>query len=125
MPARAATAPGDAVSAPDATIIGQSMRIKGDIISGGDLVINGEVEGRLESGCTLTVGPTGKARATMKAAEIIVSGAVNGNADAARRIVLRAGANLVGDVKTAGIVIEDGAFFKGGIDITRPEIAAS
>jgi len=45
---------------------------------------------------------------------------VQGNIDASERIILRKGANLVGDVRTAGIVIEDGAYFKGGVDIAKP-----
>ncbi|HML18263.1 MAG TPA: polymer-forming cytoskeletal protein [Bryobacteraceae bacterium] len=101
-------------------IIGETMRITGDIFSKDELQVNGEVEGSLESESRLTVGPTGKADASVKAAEVVVAGAVNGNIQAVERIVLRKGANLVGDVKTAGIVIEDGAYFKGGIDITQP-----
>ena len=97
------------------------MRIKGDIFSAGELQLNGEVEGRMELNNRLTIGPKGKATADIKAPEVDVAGAIRGNVDAAARVVLRKGANLVGDVKTAGIVIEDGAYFKGGIDITRPD----
>jgi cytoskeletal protein CcmA (bactofilin family) len=104
-------------------VIGESMRIKGDVFSGGELQLNGEVEGRLELNSRLTIGPKGKVTADIKATEVDVAGAIHGNVEAAARIVLRNGANLVGDVKTAGIVIEDGAYFKGGIDITRPDAA--
>lgn len=102
-------------------LIGATMRIKGDIYSKEDLVINGEVDGKLEAVTRLTVGATGKAEANIKAGEVVIGGTVNGNVEATQRIVLRKGANLVGDVKTAGIVIEDGAFFRGGIDITRTD----
>jgi cytoskeletal protein CcmA (bactofilin family) len=102
-------------------VIGGTMRIKGDITSKEDMVIDGEVEGKLEARDRLTIGPSGKADATIKAAEVVVAGTVKGNVEATQRIVLRKGANLVGDVKTAGIVIEDGAYFRGGIDIARPE----
>jgi cytoskeletal protein CcmA (bactofilin family) len=101
------------------------MRIKGDISSADELQVNGEVEGRLDLQSRLTIGPKGKVDANIKATEVVVSGAIHGNVEAATRIVLRNGANLVGDVKTAGIVIEDGAYFKGGIDITRPETPAA
>jgi cytoskeletal protein CcmA (bactofilin family) len=117
------------VSMPDAAfsgtgaIIGETMRIKGDVYSKEELQIDGEVQGKLESESRLTVGPKGKADANIKAAEVIVIGTIKGNVEAVQRIVLRKGANLVGDVKTAGIVIEDGAYFKGGIDIARPEDA--
>jgi cytoskeletal protein CcmA (bactofilin family) len=70
----------------------------------------------------LTIGPNGKVKATVKAREIIVRGSVQGNVEASDRISIMNGASIVGDVKTAGIVIEDGAYFKGGIDILRPEV---
>ncbi len=100
-------------------LIGATMRIKGDIYSKEELVVNGQVDGKLEAVTRLTVGATGKADANIKSGEVVIAGTVNGNVEATQRIVLRKGANLVGDVKTAGIVIEDGAFFRGGIDITR------
>jgi|SRR5579872_3058162 len=105
----------------DGAIIGETMRIKGEIFSRDELTIDGEVEGKLESQSRLTVNSKGKADAVIKAVEVVIAGTVKGNVDATQRIVLRKGANLVGDVKTAGIVIEDGAYFKGGIDITRLE----
>lgn len=108
-----------------ATTIGESMRIKGSVFSREALNLNGELEGSLELQNSLTIGPNGKVRADIKATEIIVSGNVKGNMEAVERIVLRKGAHLVGDVKTAGIVIEDGAFFKGGIDIAQPKAAAA
>jgi len=108
-----------------ASVIGKSIRIKGDIFSGEALSLNGEVEGRLELNASLTIGPSGKVTASVKATEIIVDGAIHGNVEAIQRIVLRKGAHLVGDVKTAGIVIEDGAYFKGGIDITQPKALAA
>jgi cytoskeletal protein CcmA (bactofilin family) len=101
------------------------MRIKGSVFSREALNLNGELEGSLELQNSLTIGPNGKVTADIKATEIIVSGNVKGNMEAIERIVLRKGAHLVGDVKTAGIVIEDGAFFKGGIDIAQPKAAAA
>lgn len=109
------------VSSGNGAVIGSTMRIKGDIICKEEMLIEGEVDGKLEARDRLTIGPTGKVDATIKAAEVVVGGTVKGNVEATQRIVLRKGANLVGDVKTAGIVIEDGAYFRGGIDIARPE----
>lgn len=101
------------------------MRITGEIYAKDEIRVDGEVNGTMQSENRLTIGETGKAEATIKAAEIVVAGAVKGNVEATQRIVLRKGANLVGDVKTAGIVIEDGAYFRGGIDITRPPATAA
>ena len=97
------------------------MKIVGEISSDEELYVDGEMEGSLELRNRLTIGPTGKVKANIKAQEVIVFGSVRGNVEAEHRISLRAGATIVGDIKTAGIVIEDGAYFKGGIDISKTE----
>ena len=102
------------------TLIGETMRIKGNVSSKEALQLNGELEGQVDLDDRLTIGPKGKATANIKAKEVDIAGAVQGNVNASERVVLRKGANLVGDVKTAGIMIEDGAYFKGGIDISKP-----
>ncbi|HTP87653.1 MAG TPA: polymer-forming cytoskeletal protein [Bryobacteraceae bacterium] len=109
-----------------AAIIGKSVMIKGQIVSREDLTIDGEVEGTVElQEHRLTVGPHGKVRADIKAREIVVLGNVYGNVDVADKIEIRKDAKLVGDIKTARIVIEDGAYFKGTTDIVRPEPKAA
>ncbi len=106
-------------------VIGKSVTIKGQIFSQEDLTIDGEMEGSVElKEHRLTVGPNGKVQAGIKAREIVVLGVVNGNVEASDKIDIRKDARLVGDIKTARIVIEDGAYFKGSIDITRANSAA-
>lgn len=101
-------------------VIGKSVTIKGQIFSQEDLTIDGEMEGSIEvKEHRLTVGPNGRIQAGVKAREIIVLGTINGNVEVSDKIDIRKDARLVGDIKTARIVIEDGAFFKGNIDITR------
>jgi cytoskeletal protein CcmA (bactofilin family) len=96
--------------------------VKGQIFSREDLVIDGEVEGTVElHDHRLTVGPNGKVQAGVKAREIVVLGAIHGNVEATDKIDIRKDARLVGDIKTARIVIEDGAYFKGSIDIIKAE----
>lgn len=107
------------------TIIGESIRVKGRVVSREELHLNGELHGELEMDGRLTVGVKGKVDANVKAREVIVAGSMKGNVEAVERLVLRQGAHLEGDVKTAGIVIEDGAYFKGGIDITGAAAAAA
>ena len=102
------------------TIVGSTIRIQGTVTSGEEILLEGELAGELALDQRLTISPKGKVEANIKAREVIIGGSVKGNVEAAERITLRVGANLVGDVKTGGIVIEDGAYFKGGIDITRP-----
>jgi cytoskeletal protein CcmA (bactofilin family) len=104
-------------------MIGKSVMIKGQIFSREDLTIDGEIEGSVElQEHRLTVGPNGKVQAGIKAREIVVLGAIQGNVEASEKIDIRKDARLVGDIKTARIVIEDGAYFKGSIDITKPEV---
>jgi len=104
-------------------VIGKSVMIKGQIFSREDLTIDGEIDGSVElHEHRLTVGPNGKLQAGVKAREVVVLGTIHGNVEASDKIDIRKDAKLVGDIKTTRIVIEDGAYFKGSIDIVRPEV---
>ncbi|MFB3815697.1 MAG: polymer-forming cytoskeletal protein [Terriglobales bacterium] len=104
----------------DVAHIGKSVVVKGELSGSEDLYLDGEVEGSIElHGHNLTVGPNGKVRASIHAREVVVHGKVNGNIVNAERVELKKSAILVGDILTQRIVIEDGAFFKGGIDIQK------
>jgi cytoskeletal protein CcmA (bactofilin family) len=104
-------------------VIGTGMTIKGEVHSQEDLYVDGDVEGALElkEHC-LTIGPNGKALSDIKAREVVVLGTIHGNVEARDKIAIRKNGKLVGDIKTAGIIIDDGAYFKGSIDIVRTEI---
>lgn len=109
-----------------AAVIGKSVIVKGQIYSREDLTIDGEVEGTVElQEHRLTIGPNGKVTASIKAREIVVLGTVHGNVEASDKIDIRKEAKLVGDIRTARIVIEDGAYFKGNIDIQRNQAPAA
>lgn len=114
---------GTAASATSATI-GKAVKVVGQIFSKEDLFIDGEVEGTVEAlEHRLTIGPNGAVRAGVKAREVAVLGTIQGNVEAADKIEIRKEAKLVGDIRTARIIIEDGAYFKGSIDIVKPEPA--
>jgi cytoskeletal protein CcmA (bactofilin family) len=102
-------------------VIGPSMQIKGEIRSNEELTVDGEVEGIVECGSLLSIGRNGKVRANIKAREVHIFGSVKGNIEALEKLAIRDQGSLVGDIKTAGISIDDGAYFKGSIDISRPE----
>ena len=102
--------------------IGKAVRINGQISSKEDLYVDGDVEGTLEAPeHKVTIGPNGTVHATIKAREVVALGSIQGNVEAADRIEIKKDAKLVGDIRTARIVIEDGAYFKGSIDIVKPE----
>ena len=102
--------------------IGKAVKIVGQIYSREDLYVDGEVEGTVEvMEHKLIIGPNGTVKATVKAREVVALGSISGNVEATDKIEIRKDAKLVGDIKTARIVIEDGAFFKGSIDIVKPE----
>jgi cytoskeletal protein CcmA (bactofilin family) len=101
------------------------MRINGDILTEEELLVDGEVEGSMESKSLVTVGPKGKVRANIKAREVVIYGDVKGNVEVSHKIAIREQGSLIGDVKSAGISIDDGAYFKGSIDIMRPEPKAA
>jgi len=104
--------------------IGKAVKIIGQIHSKEDLFVDGDVEGTVEApDHRLTVGPNGTVHAAIKAREVVALGAIQGNVEATERIEIKKDAKLVGDIRTARIVIEDGAYFKGSIDIVKPEPA--
>ena len=104
--------------------IGKAVKINGQIYSKEDLYVDGDVEGTIElQEHRLTIGPNGKVHSNVKAREVVILGNIQGNVDASDKLEIRKDARLVGDIKTARIVIEDGAYFKGSIDIVKPELA--
>lgn len=101
--------------------IGKSLVIKGEVTGSESLYIDGKVEGSINlQGNRVTVGRNGQVTANINAREIVVLGKVKGNLTASDRVDIRNEGSLTGDVVAQRISIEDGAFFKGGIDIRKP-----
>jgi cytoskeletal protein CcmA (bactofilin family) len=100
--------------------LGKNVTVKGQIYAREDLIIDGEVEGTIE--ChdhRLTIGPNARVQAGLKAREVVIQGSIQGNVESTDKIDIKKEAKLVGDIKTSRIVIEDGAYFKGSIDISK------
>jgi cytoskeletal protein CcmA (bactofilin family) len=107
-------------------VIGAAVKIVGEIFSNEDLLIEGFVQGTVEAlSQKLTVGNNGTLHARVQAREVDVQGSVQGDVEATERIDIRKDAKLVGDIKAARIVIEDGAYFNGRIEIVRPDPTAT
>jgi cytoskeletal protein CcmA (bactofilin family) len=120
-PSQTAAAPRPIVTTTaDQATIGKSLVIKGEVTGSEALYIDGRVEGSINlAGNRVTVGRNGVVNASVTAREIVVLGKVKGNLIASDRVDIRSDGSLIGDVIAARISIEDGAYFKGGIDIRK------
>jgi cytoskeletal protein CcmA (bactofilin family) len=117
----AARAGSPASSTGEQATIGKSLVVKGELSGSESLYVDGKVEGAINlPGNRVTVGRNGQVAANIMAREIVVLGKVRGNCQASDRVDIRSEGSLTGDVVAARISIEDGAFFKGGIDIRKP-----
>jgi cytoskeletal protein CcmA (bactofilin family) len=109
-----------APSARSVACLGETIEVKGKISGEEDLQVDGKVEGPISlQGQRLTVGRTGKLNSEVTAREVVVYGNVHGNVRASDRVEIKKDGSVTGDVITARISIEDGAFFKGRIEIER------
>jgi len=100
--------------------LGPSLHVKGEISGSEDLLIEGSVEGLVQlDERKLTVGATAKLTADIIAREVVVYGTVKGNLRAKDRIEIKKDGSVNGDLTTARIMIEDGAYFKGSIEIDK------
>jgi cytoskeletal protein CcmA (bactofilin family) len=110
----------DAAAGHESGWLGSSLRVKGDITGTEDLLIDGAVEGLIQlDGRKLTVGTTAKVKADINARDVVVFGNVKGNIRAKGRVEIKKDGSVIGDLTTAQIMIEDGADFKGSIEIDR------
>jgi cytoskeletal protein CcmA (bactofilin family) len=106
--------------APEFAHIGKSVVIKGELSGSEDLYVDGVVEGTIElQGNNLVIGPNGRVRANVNAKGVVVQGKLEGDIRASERAELRKSAVAVGDIYTQRIAVEDGAYFKGKVDIQR------
>src|SRR5262249_12019151 len=106
--------------------IGKSVVIRGELSGSEDLYLDGEVEGNINlRDHKLVIGPNGKIHASITARDIVIHGKVTGNVTASERVELKRSCSLTGDVATLRIMIEDGAFFKGAIDIKEAKDSRS
>jgi cytoskeletal protein CcmA (bactofilin family) len=102
------------------TFLGRTVVTQGQLSSGEDLLIEGRFEGNitLDDHC-LTIGAEGHVKAEIRARQVVILGAVTGNIEAREKIEIRRTGHVVGDLVAATVAIEEGAYFKGSIDIAR------
>ncbi len=98
--------------------LGASIEIKGQVTGTEDLQIDGKVNGPISlNGHELIVGPTAQLNSEIRAGELVVSGKVVGNVHVRGRVDIKKDGSITGDISSARISIEDGAYFKGRIEI--------
>jgi cytoskeletal protein CcmA (bactofilin family) len=105
------------VQAQKASVLGATLRIKGDLVADEDLVIEGQVDGSVLHTRSLTIGSPGHVRGDIRARRVIIEGKVSGNVYALESVALRTGATLQGDVYARSVSIESGACVSGRVDM--------
>ena len=109
--------------------IGKTIVIKGELSGGEDVYVDGQVEGSIQlQGNSLTVGPNGRVRANVQSKNVTIGGSLDGNIQSSDRTEMRKTAVVNGDVQTRRIAIEEGAYFKGKLEIlteSKPAVAAA
>ena len=112
--------PVDSVANRSTAWLGPSLQVKGDLTGTEDLLIDGAVEGMIQLNAhKLTVGMAAKLKADIDARDVVVHGCVQGNVHATGRIEIKKGGSVIGDLRTAQVLIDDGADFKGSIEIDK------
>ena len=100
--------------------IGKSITIKGDLTGNEDLVIDGNIEGRIDlPNNQLTIGPEGKIKADIHAKSAVVVGHVSGNVSATERIEVQASGIVDGDVRAPSLVVQEGAVLNGAVEMSE------
>jgi cytoskeletal protein CcmA (bactofilin family) len=120
--AAAAQRPTRHASSSERATIGRSISIRGDVTGDEDLLIQGRVDGSVDlSDHAVTVGPDGEVKASIVGRVVVVEGAVEGNLRADEQVVLRSSAHVQGDIEAPRVILEDGARFRGGVDMGEPD----
>jgi len=104
------------------TFLGGSVTLRGELNGNEDFTIEGQFEGtlNLQDHC-VTIGQHGQVKADITARQVVVSGKLNGKINARDKIEIRRTGSVTGDLVSAGVAIEEGAYFKGSIEILRDE----
>jgi len=107
-------------AAGEMTLIGKSIVVKGELSCSEDLYIDGQVEGDIDpKGNRLTIGPNGRVKANVNACTVVVQGKLEGDIIASDRVDLKQSAIVMGNIATQRISIDEGAYFKGSVNIRK------
>jgi cytoskeletal protein CcmA (bactofilin family) len=101
----------------DKTVLGPTLEIEGEIEGDEDLVIQGKLQGKINSKKNLTVDSSGRVQATITTKNLAISGMLIGNVTASERVEVKKEGKMIGDIKAPRVIIADGAKFKGNIEM--------
>lgn len=101
-------------------ILSSDVKITGSVKFTNDLLVDGRIDGEINSDGNLTIGENAKIKAEIKTASVVIHGKVHGNITVADRVDLRAGAEVVGDIKAQIFTVEAGAVFVGKSEVGTP-----
>ncbi|MDH5546937.1 MAG: polymer-forming cytoskeletal protein [Gammaproteobacteria bacterium] len=105
-------------------LVGPSIVITGGLAGEEDVCIQGRVEGTIDfKGYSVTIGQHGRVKADINAREICVEGKLEGNLHGEERVEIRASGRVIGNIESPRVVMQDGAMFKGSIDMSKREAA--
>ncbi len=100
--------------------IGKNVLVRGQIQSQEDLLVEGQVEGTIEMlGHRLTVAPSANLHANVNAREVELRGTIEGQVEAGEKVFIYRGATFIGDLRSAGLIVEDGGYVKGSVDLSK------
>lgn len=106
----------------NSSVLGSTLKFKGELTANEDLLIQGQIEGTINHSSTLTVGSEGKLIANVKAEFITVEGKVDGDLAAATAVVVKEGADVKGNIFSPTVTLHEGSTFNGSIDMTGKEL---
>lgn len=117
--------PYDKPTSTTSSVLGPTLKFKGELTANEDLLIQGQIEGTINHTSSLTVGQEGKVKANVKAEYISVEGKVNGDLAGSKSVVVKEGADVKGNIYSPTVTLREGATFNGSIDMTGKELPAA
>ena len=107
------------------SVLGPTLKFKGELTANEDLLIQGQIEGTINHTSSLTVGEEGKVKANVKAEYISVKGKVDGDLSGSKSVVVKEGADVSGNIYSPTVTLREGATFNGSIDMSGKEMPAA
>jgi len=117
--------PYDKPTSTTSSVLGPTLKFKGELTANEDLLIQGQIEGTINHSSSLTVGQEGKLKANVKAEYISVEGKVDGDLAGSKSVVVKEGADVKGNIYSPTVTLREGATFNGSIDMTGKEQPAA